>query len=63
VGRYGRFRDVLSKEYSGILPELLWGKKIPYKMLTNSEGQSDIVTHKTNNLNKVYTMPKGIFTT
>ncbi len=25
--------------------------------------QSDIVTHKTNNRNKVNTMPKGVFTT
>jgi len=33
-------------------------------MPTNNNGQSDIVTHKTNDTwNKVYTMPKGFFTT
>jgi hypothetical protein len=30
-------------------------------MPTNNEGYSDIVTHKTNTRNKVYTTPKGFF--
>ena len=41
--------------------ELPWGL---YKgMPTNTQGQSDIVIHKTNIWNKVSTMPKGLFTT
>ncbi len=29
---HGRFHDILPKEYSGIFPELLWGKMICYKL-------------------------------
>jgi hypothetical protein len=43
---HGEFHDILPKEYSGTFPELLWGLR--KDMLTNHEGQPDIVTHKTN---------------
>ncbi len=33
------------------------------EMPTKNKGQSNIVTHKTNTWNKVYTKPKGFFTT
>jgi hypothetical protein len=40
------FHGILPKEYSGTFYELPWGL---YKgMTTKTQGQSDIVTHKTN---------------
>ncbi len=47
-----RFHDILPKEHPGAFYEVPWGL---YKgMFTNTRGQSDIVTHPTNILNKDY---------
>ncbi len=48
----GRFHGILPKEYSGTFYEVPWG--LYKEMSTNTLGQSDIVTHKTSILNKVY---------
>jgi hypothetical protein len=49
---HGRFHGILPKEYSETFYELPWGL---YKdMPTNTWGQSDIVSHQTNILNKAY---------
>ncbi len=43
---HGRFHGILPKEYSRTFYEVPLG---PFKeMFTNTQGQSDIVTHKTN---------------
>ncbi len=46
------FHDVLAKEHPGAFHDVPWGlfKEMP----TNNHGQSDIVTHATNTLNKEY---------
>jgi hypothetical protein len=43
---HGRYHCILPKEYSGTLYEVPWG--LYKEMSTNTQGQSDIVTHKTN---------------
>ena len=43
---HGRFHGILPKEYSGTFYGLPWG--LYKEMSTNTQGQSDIVTHKTN---------------
>jgi hypothetical protein len=43
---HGRFHGSLPKEYSGTFHGLPWG--LYKEMPTNTQGQSDIVTHKTN---------------
>jgi hypothetical protein len=58
---HGRFHDILPKEYSGRFYEV--PKGIFKEMHTNTQGLSDFVTHQTNILNKVYTMPKGFLST
>jgi hypothetical protein len=57
----GRFHVILPKEYPKTFPRASLGTI--KKLLINNEGQSDIVTHKTNASNNVTTMPKGFFTT
>ncbi len=47
---HGRFHDILPKEYSGTFYEVPWG--LFKGMLTNTQGQSNIVTHQTNIWNK-----------
>ncbi len=58
---HARFHGILPKEYSGTFYEVPWG--LYQEMFTNTQGQSDIVTHQTNIWNKVSTTPKGFFTT
>ncbi len=49
---HGRFHSILPKEYPGTFWELPWG--LYKEMPTNTQGQSDIVSHQTNIWNKVY---------
>jgi hypothetical protein len=55
---HGRFHDILPKEYSGTFCEVPWG--LYKKMITNTQGQSDIVTHQTNFWNKIIYCAKWI---
>ncbi len=43
---HGKFHDILPKEYYGTFYEVPWG--LFKEMITNTQGQSDIVTHQTN---------------
>ncbi len=43
---HGRFYGILPIEYSGTFYEVPWG--LFKEMFSNTQGQSDIVTHKTN---------------
>jgi hypothetical protein len=43
---HGKFHDILPKEYSGTFYEVPWG--LFKEVITNRQGQSDIVTHQTN---------------
>jgi hypothetical protein len=49
---HGRFRGILPKEYAGTFYEVPWG--LFKETFTSTQGQSDIVTHKSNIWNKVY---------
>jgi hypothetical protein len=46
AGHIRRFHGILPKEHSGTVDEVPWG--LFKEMLTNTQGQSDIVTHTTN---------------
>jgi len=43
---HGRFHGILPKEYPGTFYEVPWG--LFKEMFTNTQGQSDMVTHPTN---------------